>query len=139
MDTKKFLMGTVAGGISFFFVGYLVYGLALAGFMAEHTVPGVARPMEQMIWWSLIAGNFAAAALLTYIFLKWANIASFGGGLSAAATIGFLMAASFDFSMYATSNMMDLKAALTDMVAFSVMSGISGGVIGAVLGMGKKA
>ncbi len=32
MNTKKFFIGTLAGGIVFFFVGYLIYGLALSGF-----------------------------------------------------------------------------------------------------------
>lgn len=138
MDTKKFLMGTIVGGLTFFLLGFLIYGMALAGMMMEHTTAGVQRAPEEMVWWSLIVGNFAGAALLSYIFLKWANVSSFGGGLSAGATVGFFMACAFDFVMYATSNMMDLTAVCTDIVAYTVMMGVGGGVIGVVLGMGKK-
>lgn len=141
MDTKKFLMGTVVGGIAFFFLGYLIYGMALTDFMAAHvgSATGVQRPMEEMVWWSLLLGNFLGGAFLTYVFLKWANVSSFGGGLSTGATLGFFLAATFDFTMFATSNVVDLTGVITDVIAYSVMSGISGGVIGMVLGMGKKA
>lgn len=53
--------------------------------------------------------------------------------------MGIMIAASVDFVMYGTSNMMDLTATLVDIVAYTVMSGLGGGVIGVVLGMGKKA
>lgn len=139
MDTKKFLMGTVAGGISYFFLGYLIYGMALTDFMGEHSTANVQRPMEEMIWWSLLVGNFAGGAMLSYVFLKWANISSFGAGLSAGATLGFFFACTFDFVMYATANLMDLTGIVTDVVAFTVMTALCGGVVAAVLGMGKKA
>jgi len=141
MDTKKLLMGTVVGGIAYFFLGYLIYGMALTDFMAAHTgsATGVQRAMEEMVWWALLLGNFAGGALLSYVFLKWANVSSFGGGLSAGATLGFFVATTFDFTMFATSNIIDLTGVVTDIVAYSVMSGISGGIIGTVLGMGKKA
>ncbi len=138
MDTKKFLMGTLAGGVSFFFMGYLIYGIAMAGFYAEHVNASVGRPMEEIAWWALILGNISSGALLTYIFLKWANINSFGGGVGAATVIGFFMALSMNMIRFSTSSMIDLTGALTDVVAATVLAAVCGGVIGAVLGMGKK-
>lgn len=140
MDTKKLLMGTMVGGLTFFVLGFLIYGLALESFMEEHagSATGVSRG-EAMIWWSLLLANFASGAFYTYVFLKLSNITSFGSGFSAAATMGIMIAASVDFVMYGTSNMMDLTATLVDIVAYTVMSGLGGGVIGVVLGMGKKA
>ena len=138
MDTKKFLMGTVVGGIAFFFLGYLFYGVAMMGFFEAHS-GGPGRPMEEMVWWALILGNFASGALITYIFLAWANISTFGSGASAAATIGFLMALSMNMIRYATSNAFDLTASLADVGVGTVLTGLCGGIIGAVLGMGKKA
>ena len=139
MDIKKFLTGTLAGGFAFFFVGYLIYGMAMVGFFTEHIAACASRPMEEIVWWALILGNVSSGALLTYIFLKWANVSSFGGGLSAAAAIGFFMALSMNLLRFSTSNMIDLTGALTDVVAATVLAAVSGGVIGAVLGMGKKA
>ncbi len=72
MDTQKFTIGTLVGGIVYFLLGYLVYGLLLAGFFQSHSVAvaGSMKKMEEFVWWALILGNFAGAALLTYIFLK---------------------------------------------------------------------
>lgn len=140
MDTKKFLFGTLAGGIAFFLLGYLFYGLALMSFYSAHagSATGVAKSMEEMGWGALLLGNFAFGALLTYIFLKWANISSFASGASAGAVIGLLMGLSYDMTSYGTSNIMDLTAALTDVVVSSVMTAIAGGIVGLVLGIGGK-
>ena len=138
MDTKKFLTGTLVGGIVFFFVGYLFYGMALESFFTEHSSGVGMRTMEEMVWWALILGNMAQAALLTYIFLKWANISSFGSGASAAATVGFLTALGMNMIRFATTNSFDLTASLTDVGVVTVLTAIAGGAIGAVLGMGKK-
>jgi hypothetical protein len=140
MDTKKFLIGTLVGGIAFFLLGYLVYGFALTNFFSGHsgTATGVSKSMEEIGWGWLILGNLASGALLSYIFLKWANIATFAGGASAGAVIGFLMALSFDMVSFGTTNIMDLTGSLADVVAASLMTAIAGGIIGAVLGMGSK-
>lgn len=140
MDTKKFLTGTLVGGIAYFFLGYLIYGMALEGFMASHagTATGVAKSMDEMVWWALIVGNLSWAAMFSYIFVKWANVNSFGAGASAGAIIGLLMALGFDMVMFATSNMMDMTGMLADVAAATVMNALAGGAIGAVLGMGSK-
>lgn len=140
MDTKKFLTGTLVGGIAFFFLGYLIYGLALAGFFSAHYGAGAStmKTMQEIVWWALILGNLASGALLSYIFLKWANVTSFGSGVSAAATIGFFMALSMDMIRFATAGTFDLTATLTNVVVGTVMTAIAGGAVGAVLGMGSK-
>ena len=90
----------------------------------------------EIMFWPLILGNLALAALLSYVFLKWAKIKSFGDGMKAGAVIGFLMALSFDMILYDTTNMMDLTASIVDVIVFAVGTAIGGGVIGLVLGMG---
>jgi hypothetical protein len=137
MDIKKFLTGTITGGIAFFFLGYLFYGVALAGFFAEHAA-GPGKAMEEIVWWALILGNLSQAAMLTYIFLKWANVSTLGSGASAGATIGFFLALGFDMIRFATDNAFDLTASLADVVVGTVMWAVVGGIVGAALGMGKK-
>lgn len=137
MDTKKFLTGTLVGGIVFFFVGYLFYGVALVGFFTEHAT-GPGKPMEELVWWALILGNISSGAMLTYIFVKWANISSFGSGMSAAAAIGFFSTLAMDMIRFATTNTFDLTGALADVTVGTVLTAVAGGAIGAVLGMGKK-
>jgi hypothetical protein len=139
MNTKKFFIGTLAGGIAFFFLGYLIYGLALTGFFSRHTTaaPGSMKQMSDIIWWALILGNLASGALLSYIFLKLGNIGSFGSGASTGAAIGLFVALSMDLIRYAVENSFDMTAMIVDVLAGIVMYAIAGGVIGALLGRGK--
>ncbi len=134
MDIKKFLIGTVVGGITYFILGYLFYGLLFVDFFNANlgSATGVYKT-DELIWWSLILGSFAGAGLLTYIFLKWAHISTFKSGLRAGAAIGFLMTLNWDLIFYATSNVLNLQASLADVVIGTVMTAIVGAVIGAVL------
>lgn len=136
---KKFLTGTLVGGIAFFFLGYLFYGVALAGFFSAHyATTATMKSMEDIVWWALIAGNISSGALLSYIFIKWANISSFGGGAGAAASVGFFLGLTMDLTRFATEGTFDLTASLADVLVMTVMYGIAGGIIGALLGMGNK-
>jgi hypothetical protein len=139
MNTKKFFIGTLAGGIAFFFLGYLIYGLALYSFFNSHSTaaPGSMKQMSDIVWWALILGNFASGALITYIFLKLGNIGSAGSGAGTGAAIGFFVTLSMDLIRYATSNSFDLTAMIVDVLAGIVMYAIVGGIIGAVIGRGK--
>ena len=140
MNSKKFLTGTVVGGISFFLLGYLFYGAALAGFFASHSIApaGSMKSMNEILWWALILGNLAEAALLTWIFMKIGSVLSFSRGFSTGIVIGFFIGLSFDLIRYATGNAVDLTATLADVAVEAVMCGIVGGIIGVVLGMGTK-
>lgn len=138
MNTNKFIMGTLAGGITFFLVGFIIYGLALMSFFEAHAGSATGVAKADMVWWALILGNMGSAALLSYIFLKWANISSFGSGASAAAIIGFFMSLSHEMINFATTNVMDMTGACAEVIVSVVYFAIGGGVIGAVLGMGKK-
>ncbi len=140
MDTKKFLIGTLVGGIAFFFIGYLIYGMALMSFLNHHSTapPGSMKSMSDFVWGALILGNFASAALLTYIFLKLGNINSFGSGAGVGAVIGFLVSLSRDSIEYATGNNLDLTGVVADVIAGMILTALAGGIIGVVLGMGKK-
>ncbi len=139
MNTKKFFIGTLAGGITFFFLGYLIYGVALLGFFSQHTIapPGSMKQMSEIVWWALILGNLASGALLSYIFLKLGNIGSFGSGARTGAAIGFLVTLSMDLIQYATENSLGRKARLVDVLVGIVMYAVAGGVIGALIGRGK--
>jgi hypothetical protein len=136
MDAKKRILATLAGFVVFFLMGWIIYGMLLMDFMGANTgsATGVMRSDTEMVWWALIAGNLLQAYLLVYIFGKWANITTFGGGLQAGATIGLIFGLGFDLSMYGTTNIMNLTATLVDPIATAVIMGISGGVIGVVLG-----
>ena len=139
MNTKKFFIGTLVGGIVFFFLGYLIYGMVLSGFFTRHSAaaPGSMKQMSDIIWWALILGNLASGALLSYIFLKLGNISSFGSGASTGAAIGLFVALSMDLIRYAVENSFDMTAMIVDVLVGVVMYAIAGGVIGALMVRGK--
>jgi hypothetical protein len=140
MNNQKFLIGTLAGGIASFFLGYLFYGLMLQGFFTQHSAApaGSMKAMSELIWWALILGNLAFGALLTYVFLKMGNVNSFGSGAMTGAAIGFFMELGFDFIRYATENSLDLTGLSVDVVVSVVITAITGGIVAAVLGRGAK-
>jgi hypothetical protein len=141
MDTKKFAIGTLVGGIVFFLLGYLVYGLALAGFFKDHSIApaGAMKAMEQIVWWELIAGNLASGALLTYIFLKMGNVKTFMAGARQGVVIGLFLSLSMGLIRHATEYVSDRTSAIAEVVAETLMTAIAAGIIAAVIGMGKKA
>lgn len=138
MDTKKFVLGTLAGGVAYFLLGFIIYALLMEDFFAAHTVKGIAKSETEMKYYPMVVGNLAHAALLSFVFLKWANIKTFSSGLVGGAIIGFLMATGFDLVLYDTSKIMSIVGVLADIVVYTIMTGLVGGVVGTVLGMGSK-
>ena len=138
MDAKKFLLGTLGGGVAYFLVGFVLYGLVMADFFAANagTASGVTK--EPPALWALAIGNLLHGALLTYIFGKWAGIRTFSGGLMGGAIVGLLMGGGMDFVMYGTSNLMNMTGLITDIVVFGLMSALAGGVVGWILGRGEQ-
>ncbi|MEQ8425889.1 MAG: hypothetical protein RIA63_14320 [Cyclobacteriaceae bacterium] len=136
MDAKKRIMATLAGFVTFFVLGWLLYGMLLMDFFSANSgsATGVPRAETEMVWWALILGNVLQAYFLVYILGKWENITTFGSGLQAGVVIGLIIGYGYSLTMYATTNMMNLTAALVDPLVTAAMMGVSGGVIGAVLG-----
>mgnify|MGYP007080175700 CR=1 FL=1 len=137
MNTNRILLAGVAGGIAFFLLGFLLYGILLAKFFAANqgTAQGVMKTPPEM--WALIVGNLAWGFLLAIIFGRWAGIKNFATGAQAGAIIGGLVAFSVNFNMLGTTNVHTINSALVDVVVMAVISAIVGGVVGLVLGRSK--
>lgn len=139
MNTNKFLVGGIIGGIAVFLLGWLVWGMLLKDFMVTNSggATNVMKPDDQMVWWGLIVGNLFNGFAISYILSK-AGVISAGGGAYVGAIVGLLIAAAFDFTMYGVSNLMTLNGVLVDIAANTVVSAIVGAIVGAYFGMGKK-
>ncbi len=135
---NRVLAGGVIGGIAFFFLGYLVYGMALASMWEENSMQGLNRPMEEMQWAFLILGNLFFGFLLAYVLDK-ANALTFGSGATVGMITGLLVGLAVNFTMYGTSNAHTLTAHFADIVALTIMSAVVGGIIGWWYGRGRKA
>ncbi len=136
MNTKKFLIGGIVGGIVYFLLGYLFYGNLLSDFFMKNagSATGVSRAMDQFVWWALALGNVLGGCLLSYVFVK-SNVNSVASGLATGAVVGVFTSGSYDLIMYATSNLMTTRGVLGDIGTFTVMSAITGAVVGWVCGL----
>ncbi len=132
----KILRGTIFGGITFFFLGWVVYGMLLMDFMAAHSDVSLNRPEDQMIWWAMILSNLVLGLLVT-LFLKWSGAATVADGIKTGALFGFLLALTMDLMMYAMTTMYDSTAMFVDIIVMTVLLAIVGLVV--VLTWGKKA
>jgi hypothetical protein len=132
----KIIRGTVFGGIAFFMLGWLVWGILLAGVMETFYNTSLNRPQTEMIWWAVIASNLVLALLLT-LSLKWYGAKSFVDGLKIGALVGVLYALTADLGMYSMTTMItNLTGVIVDALAYAVVAGVAGLII--VLTWGKE-
>lgn len=133
MDIKKLVVGGIVGGILFFFLGWLLYGMLLMDFMTNNpgVVSGYSKETPDFLY--LAIGNLLSGFMMAYIFIK-ANINTLMGGLIMAAVVGLLMAASYDCVMYATTSLVSKKMMLADVLASTAMSAVAGAVVGMLMG-----
>ena len=133
MDTKKLLFGTIAGGVAFFLLGGLLYGFLLMDFFMNNAGSATGVYKEEPEFVTLILGNLVTAFFFTYIFLRFGNVGSFGDGLKAGAIIAFLNALGFNLIMLGTSNIGTITSSAVDVVVFTTMGAIAGGIIGILI------
>lgn len=140
MDIKKLLMGGIAGGVTCFLLGWLIFGMLLMNFMNNHTgaAGNISRAEADMQYLYLIIGNLSMGFLLAYVFIK-SNVSTLAGGLIYGAVFGLLVTVAFDCIWYATTTAVSKTAMAADVAGSTVMLAVAGAVVGMVLGMGKKA
>ena len=132
----KILRGTIFGGITYFLVGWLVYGILLMNFFSSGMNQCANRPMDEMIWWAMIVSNLAMALLLTLI-LNWKKASGIVDGLVTGAVFGALFTTMIDFSFWSMSTLYsNISTILVEIVVTAVIYGLVGLVI--VLTWGKS-
>ena len=132
MSSNRFVMAALAGGVAIFFLGFLLYGVLTASFFEAEHQTGILR--ESPDFFHLAIGQLAFGVFLTVVIGKWARVGGAMAGLQIGALTGFMVALGFDFSMFATSTIISITAALVDPFVFMLQLGGGGAVIGAVLG-----
>ena len=137
---KRIGLSTLGGGITLFVLGGLIYAVILAGFFAAQTTEaGTAVMKNPPNMLGIVVSNFSLAVLMAIIFHRWANITTFQTGAMAGALITFLVALSYDVMIISTTTMMTPMAAVVDIVVYTAMGAVAGGVIGLILGRVKGA
>lgn len=135
----RILRGTLIGGVAYFFIGWLVYGVLLNSIYAPMTNTSINRPDGAMIWWAMILSNLLFALFLT-LFLKWSGARSIIDGLKTGALFGALFTATIDLSLYSMTTMYNtLLPILIETVASAVVMGVVGMIIVLTWGKAKEA
>lgn len=135
----RVLAATVAGAITMFVLGYLIFGLALAEYMRANTVQYPGLMVEPPRFIPLFLANLVWAWLIAYIFEHWARIRTFASGLIGGSVIMLPIALAVDLQYLAFMNIWTSTLPMfIDVIAVTVMGAIVGGVIGLVLGMMDK-
>ena len=132
MDTKKFLLASLAGGILFFVSGYLAYGVLLREFMVAADMNMKETPdMGILILSQLIFGVF-----LTMVLRRWEGAETLAQGAKVGAVLLLLMALGYNLVQLATTNAVIEAVVPVRAVVSTVQGALAGGAISAVLGRG---
>ena len=126
MKISNFIAGSIAGAIVYFLLGWLFYGILFTDLYP---------PGGSMLF--IFLGCLSFAALLAYVFTKWANISTWMTGAKGGAAIGLFYALSMNFFMYASQEPNYQNIAI-DVVITIISGAITGAAIGIVLGMMNK-
>ena len=133
----KILRGTILGGIAYFLIGWLVWGLLLMDFFSTRMNQCLNRPEGEMIWWAIIASNLVYALLLTLI-LNWSGAKKWIDGLKTGALVGLLFACTVDLSFWSMNTLFnDFGTLVLDVVAGTVVASVIGLIIVLTWGKGK--
>jgi hypothetical protein len=138
MKTYRIIYAGLAGGLAFFLLGWLVYGILLNDFMMNNYNNCSSRPSNEMVWWAIILSNLVSAYLIA-IVISWANAKNIVDGIKIAAILGLLITASMDLSLYSMSTtFLNTKALIIDVAVATLLWSVVGFVISFVIFSGKK-
>ena len=131
----RVLVAAVVGTIVMFTLGYLIFHVAFGTYLHANMInyPGLMKEMPDMV--PLVLSNFAFSWLYAYIFDQWAGVRTFVGGVIAGITIAIPLAIAIELQYLAFFNLYKTIAIVfVDVIAIAVMNGITGGVMGLIIG-----
>lgn len=131
------MIAGLVGGITFFLLGYLFYGLLLVDLFKDMSGSAINVEKRNMDFASLFLGQLAWGVFLAFVFDQWSKTKSSAGGFKIGALLGLFTGFGMNLTTYATTNMMTLEGALFDVLVWTAICGFSGVVIGTVLGKVK--
>jgi hypothetical protein len=136
MNSKNYFLAGILGGIVFFLLGWLVYGMLLMDYMEENAGLALGVNRVDMLLWSIGLGSLLYGFFLSYIFSCVGQVKTAAAGAKSGAWVGFFVAGAIDFTKYGTTNITTLNAVAVDILAATVMASITGAVVAWVLGAG---
>ncbi len=137
MNSTKFLLGGIVGGIVSFVLGYLFYGLLLLNYFNSNSV--ITVEMASINWLANIFSSLLYGFLFAYILSK-TDISSVSSAIVFGLIAGLLLELSIDLGFYSVGQgYKNMTAILADAVLTAVIDAVIAAVIVWLKGMGKKA
>jgi hypothetical protein len=138
MDRPRFWQATTAGFVTSFVVGFLLWGIVLADFMAANTFAPAGVIKDPPILWIMAAGELALALLMT-LMISWKGDPGAAQGAKVGAIFWFLLGIGLWASFLGMMNLYTPGWAVVDLAAGILRGAVVGAVIGLVLGRGEGA
>lgn len=132
MDVKQISAGTIAGALTTFLLGFLMFNL-MGGEAQLFDGPTAGRRSE-VILGAIFFIDVATALLVTIVYSRWAGIKTFAAGAKNGLWIGALIGAIVQLDFYACTEVATLTSVFFYMATHAIRMAIAGGVIGAILG-----
>ena len=138
---NKLLMGALAGAVTSFLLGFLIWGMFLMTWMNGKIMDGFYRAEDDMSgMWAAILSNLVFGLLYSWVIGKWAGSRDFMSGLKNGAVFGLILTLGYTLSYVAWTNYYtETSAMVMEVVVSTVMTAICGGVVGWVWGRGQTA
>lgn len=138
MNWTKLSIGTLLGGVAYFFMGWAVYGLLLRNLFVGHELrSSIAYAEEDFKIGLMVLSCLAMGAFLSFIFIKWAGISTFVSGAKGGAIIAAFMSLIAGSALAAEYKVFDIQTTLYSVGADAICAAMAGGLIGWYLGRDK--
>jgi hypothetical protein len=130
---KKILLSTLAGAVTAFFLGWVVFGLLLMDFYTSNTTvyEGLLKGSPNMFTISL--GCVLQAFLVSWVYAGFSGRKSVAGGAMTGAILGLLVSAMSDLNFFGSYNLYTPTLLAADVVVNGIYAAGVGAVIGFVL------
>ncbi len=126
---KKVILSTLAGFVTMFLSGWVLFGMILKGQMEKwQTAIGDCGNMEPAFAPMIIA-QLALSLLLAILIIRLGKM-NFKSGLITAAWVNLLVVIWYDAWMWASFPFMTMELSLYDVIGNVVVGALAGGVIG---------
>jgi ABC-type nitrate/sulfonate/bicarbonate transport system permease component len=136
MTLKRFVIGTVVGGLTVLATGYLMFATALRDFYASALNAGSATGVqrEPVLLWAVVVGAISYGALLTLAIDRPSTHPRILTGAATGAIVGGLMWITSNFMLYGVTNVGDLTSTLLTSLIELVPGTAAGAVVAFILG-----
>ena len=132
MDIKQISAGTIAGAITTFLLGFLMFETLGGG--AQLFDSGADGLRSEVLKGPIFLIDVATALLVTIVYSRWAGIKTFAAGAKNGLWIGLLLGAIVQLDFYACTEVAPLNSIFFYMATHAIRMAIAGGIIGWLIG-----